>query len=1416
MSSDISVSRTVRIFISSTFRDFGEERDLLVRRVFPGLRARLKDRFVELVDVDLRWGITTEEAERGEILPICLAEIDRSRPFFVGLLGDRYGWVPATDHYASDLLERQPWLDELRGGKSVTELEILHGVLNDLKMAGHALFYFRSSAYAGKKGGDYLPGSAEDAERLRALKDRIRQSGFPVVEDYEDPEALAAQLEKDLWPILDEMYPVDEVPDAFEREQRRHDAYAAPRRRLYLGGDQYRWALDQALAKGAQRLVIEGQSGGGKSALIANWLAERQEKHPEDLVHVHYSGASADAVDPVSLVRRLCEVIKRQTGSDEEIPSDPQKLLESLSLWLAYASAHAAKEGKSWLIVLDALNALTDMRDLRWFPEFLPEGVRFVVSCLPGEVLEALRGKGEWEGLVVAPLNKQAAASLLTDYLKIYNKTLHPELVDRIIDHPLSTNPLFLRTLAEELRLFGVYEELSQRLDIYLESKTVDDLFERVLARVEGDCGAEAVQTVMEGIWASRAGLTEEEIQGFAKLPPARWAQIHYALDDALLESNGQIIFAHDYLRIAVSDRYLQGNNELSNETQSEEAIKLRQKAHRELAEWFENHAKKNGIINMRAAEEIPYQWQNAKEWSKLQTCLTSKDMFVMVCTKRSTNELLEYWQVLCREIGANIEENYKHAWMLWKLDETKEDTASVAGNLQSFLTYAGYYDDLPYDLCKLAVSVTEGISPLDHLLLSKYLNNLARILTYRGEYEAAEIICRKALNIREDILGLEHLDTAASLYNLGDLLFAAGKYESAEQYIQRALVIRNKVLGHEHPDTAECISSLAFMSYYKADFDSAEKLFRQALAIEQKVFGNNHPNTAATLDGLASTLNDMVEYEKALPLIRQSLDIHELTLGLDHPETAKCLYNYGRICKSSGDYDLAESLLRRALAIEERRLGVEHHETATSTMMLANVLYDKHDYDASEQLHERALAVNEKVLGPEHPETAACLINLANDKTAKGDLDTAESMYQRAIAINEKVLGPEHPDTASALQGLACVITAKNDYDNAEKLYKRALSVKENTLGPDHPDTAVALENLAYVYYNKKNYDRAETLYRQALVINEKRLGAEHPETARNLMCIAEVLAQRQSYDDAEKLCRRAIEIQEKVLCKEHRDIDNSLNVLAKLLITKGDNEAAELILQRSLIIEDNIFDFYHPITSNNRYYLARILYNKGDYVGAENLYQKVLIARERLCGKISAQTGSIYLELGETLRHLGRNNESEDCFRRGLLISDKLEGQEASSMAHILCDFGNYFADQGRFSDAENFMRKAISIASKNKDIDEHSYINILTCFGSTLRKANRIEEAYAELTQATILGDKVQNDMPFSELASVCILQDKPEEAAGLLLRCLELQKMKRPESDEYIKKTMNRLVDLFETLNRNIEADEMRKKINPNNL
>ncbi len=79
--------RTVRVFISSTFRDMHSERDWLVKRVFPALRERLEPHRVHLVDIDLRWGITEEQANNDEVIDLCLKQIDECRPFFLGLLG---------------------------------------------------------------------------------------------------------------------------------------------------------------------------------------------------------------------------------------------------------------------------------------------------------------------------------------------------------------------------------------------------------------------------------------------------------------------------------------------------------------------------------------------------------------------------------------------------------------------------------------------------------------------------------------------------------------------------------------------------------------------------------------------------------------------------------------------------------------------------------------------------------------------------------------------------------------------------------------------------------------------------------------------------------------------------------------------------------------------------------------------------------------------------------------------------------------------------------------------------------------------------------------------------------------------------------------------------------------------------------
>jgi nephrocystin-3 len=313
-------NRLIRIFISSTFRDMIEERDALMTHTWPELRRLCRQRHVELVEVDLRWGIAESQSTRRETLHLCLHEIQTCRPFFVGLLGERYGWIPGDDAFTADLQEEQPWLADLRG-KSVTELEIFHGVLNNPDLARRASFYFRDPAYAQARGPDFLSESDAAARKQTALKTAIRTTctakPIPLRENYTDPSELAALVLADLSAAIEAEFPKESIPDSLTREAQDHEAFAEIRRRTYIGREEYVTALDCHASGDGGPLLLLGDSGSGKSALLANWLAHWRKHHSTDFVVQHHIGGTADSADHWRLMTRVMAEIKRWSGDPE-------------------------------------------------------------------------------------------------------------------------------------------------------------------------------------------------------------------------------------------------------------------------------------------------------------------------------------------------------------------------------------------------------------------------------------------------------------------------------------------------------------------------------------------------------------------------------------------------------------------------------------------------------------------------------------------------------------------------------------------------------------------------------------------------------------------------------------------------------------------------------------------------------------------------------------------------------------------------------------------------------------------------------------------------------------------------------------------------------------------------------------------
>jgi hypothetical protein len=488
--------RTVRVFISSTFRDMHAERDHLVKVVFPALREQLERHRVHLIDIDLRWGVTKEQAENDLVLDLCLKQIDECRPFFIGILGERYGWVPAK--YPADALMKFGWIQQ-HTGKSVTELEIIHGVIQNPQMRGHAFFYFRDPKAAEGipepiQSEVYVETDPARNAKLAELKEGIRSSGYPVMENYParwdpqayDPpaktkgrlaglEAFGEQVRQQLWDAVRGELQLGEAGgggtagplDPLVEEADLHERFMESRLRVYVG----RNAIQDELAQYADTsneipCLVTGPSGSGKSAVLARFVTTFRQQHPDVFVLPHFVGASPRSTGLRDMLRRLCLSIKQRFALPDEVPEEAARLIVTFRDLLGKVPAN-----QRVLLVIDALNQLDETdraQHLEWLPAKLPAHVKVVASCISDSgktepALEAFRHR-QRARIEVKPLNDAERRAIIQEVPSLSAKALDDLQIGLLLTNPSTENPLFLLVALEELRGFGSYEQLDERI----------------------------------------------------------------------------------------------------------------------------------------------------------------------------------------------------------------------------------------------------------------------------------------------------------------------------------------------------------------------------------------------------------------------------------------------------------------------------------------------------------------------------------------------------------------------------------------------------------------------------------------------------------------------------------------------------------------------------------------------------------------------------------------------------------------------------------------------------------------------------------------------------------------------------------------------------------------------------------------
>ena len=695
--------RNVRVFISSTFRDMHGERDLLTRFVFPELRARAYNRQIHVYEVDLRWGITEQDARSHKALEICLEEISKSQ-YFIGLLGQRYGWI--QDEYNVPDTPEFDWLKELPKRKSITEVEMHHAALSDTdKAVGKAFFYYRDPSFLNTVPpqfmGEFDSESEEARNKIEALKSRIHESGLEVFDNYpcrwlgkiqEKPmvgglESFGQRVLYNLWNAILRDYPEDDIEeDEVTMTAAQHTAFEETRASTFVGRRALLQKAQQIMEDPESSLVlVAGKPGCGKSAFMAA-LAQQYNASANSLsvklVLSHFVGAAPGSSNVALLLTRLCHEMKRRFGVGKTVPEDYTDLARDWPSFLEEAVTNIGKGRFKIVVMIDGTDLLEDKhngRSLDWVPASIPEGALILMSGVEGGtcVANLRKRKNPPTEVTIGPLDMFDKAEMVRRKLERHRKALDESPFNNqmklLLTKKEANNPLYLHLACEELRFFGVFEEVTH----YLKKipTTISNLLQDILQRLEQEHTAEVLSTALLLLTLVRNGLLEHELAGVLELASKEntnktWNLTPMMMSKLLrnlqtfLQPTGEeelnlLILAHKDIEKAVKLRYMRGAD-------STRGAKL----HQLLSRFFRAQADPTGDGSFkgnsaRAFIELPYHLMEACAWKQLEALVCNINFVIAKCELGQAHQLLEdYMPVMegvpsgkARELGKFIQQ---------------------------------------------------------------------------------------------------------------------------------------------------------------------------------------------------------------------------------------------------------------------------------------------------------------------------------------------------------------------------------------------------------------------------------------------------------------------------------------------------------------------------------------------------------------------------------------------------------------------------------------------------------------------------------------------------------------------------------------------------------------------------------------